>query len=322
MRILIATYPFGETGRKPLDLLEATGWGLVRNPYGRRLKTGEVGKHLQGVQGVIAGTEPYNAETLAGADQLKVIARVGIGLDSVDLAYCQSRGIRVTYTPEAPSDGVAELTVGNILNLLRHIHASDRSVREGAWNRLMGKLVREVTIGIIGVGRIGSRVIKLLEPFGAKILAVDTNPAIHGTPLPHVRWCPLDELLQTADVITVHIPLNAQNHHFVSRARIARMRTGTLLINTARGPVVDEAALTDALLQKHLGGAALDVFESEPYEGPLAKLDNVVLTAHIGASAQASRYLMELGAAEDCIRVLRGEPPAHDAIRDELGPAG
>jgi D-3-phosphoglycerate dehydrogenase len=318
MKVLIATSPFGETGRKPLDLLDATGWELVRNPYGRRLKSGEVGLHLQGVHGVIAGTEPYNAETLAGADQLKVIARVGIGLDSVDLEYCRSRGIQVTYTPEAPSDGVAELTVANIINLLRRIHESDRSVREGAWNRLMGQLVREVTIGVIGVGRIGSRVISLLQPFQPRILATDLNPSVQGTALPNVRWGSLDEVLSQSDLITVHIPLHARNLHFINRARIARMKTGAMVINTSRGPVVDEEALADALRQRHLGGAALDVFAKEPYEGPLARLDNVVLTAHIGASANASRYLMELGAAEDCIRVLRGDAPEHDAIADEL----
>lgn len=320
MRILIATHPFGETGHAPLEHLEATGWELVRNPYGRRLKAGEVGQHLRGVDGVIAGTEPYTAENLAHADKLKVIARVGIGLDSVDLAYCRSRGICVTYTPEAPSDGVAELTVANIINLLRQINESDRSVREGAWNRLMGRLVREITIGVIGVGRIGTRVIRLLQPFQPNILAVDANPAVQGTPLPNVRWCGLDELLQQSDLVTVHIPLNARNRHFINRARLARMRTGALLINTARGPIVDEDALADALAQKHLGGAALDVFETEPYEGPLARMNNVVLTAHIGASARASRYLMELGAAEDCVRVLRGGAPQHDAIAEELEP--
>lgn len=319
MKVLLATFPFGETGREPLSLLEATGWDLVRNPYGRRLKAGEVGQHLRDVEGVVAGTEPYTPETMQHAERLRVIARVGIGLDNVDLDYCRKRGIQVTYTPEAPSDGVAELTVANIINLLRRIHESDHSVREGAWNRLMGYLVREVTIGIVGVGRIGSRVINLLQPFQPRILATDLNPAVHGTPMPNVQWCPIDDLLQAADLISLHIPLNARNRHFLNRTRIARMKTGAMLINTARGPIIDQDALTDALSQRHLGGAALDVFDKEPYEGPLTRMDNVVLTAHIGASARESRYRMELGAAEDCIRVLRGEPPAHDAIADELG---
>jgi len=322
MKVLIATYPFGVTGEKPLELLEATGWDLVRNPYHRRLKPGEVGEHLAGADAVIAGTEPYNESTLSDAHDLKVISRVGIGLDSVDLAYCRSHGIRVTYTPEAPSDAVAELTVSNILNLLRHIHESDRSVREYAWNRLMGRLVKEVTIGVIGVGRIGARVIRLLEPFAASVLAYDIDPEVRAKPLPNVTWCGLDELLGRSDLVTIHIPLNEQNHHFIDRGRISMMKTGCILVNTSRGAVIDEAALTDGLLQKHLGGAALDVFETEPYDGPLTSLDNVVLTAHIGASARASRYLMELGAAENCIRVLKGENPAHDAVADMLGTSG
>jgi D-3-phosphoglycerate dehydrogenase len=314
--VLIATHPFGMTGRAPLERLEATGWRVLRNPSGRRFKAGEVGEHLKGVHAVIAGTEPYNAETLADADDLKVISRVGIGLDSVDLAYCKQRGIHVTYTPDAPSEGVAELTVANVLNLLRHVHASDRSVREGAWNRLMGRLVGEVTIGILGAGRIGGRVIELLSAFGPRILACDTNPKVSQQSLPNVSWCDSDQLLRESDLVSLHIPLTRTNHHFLNRERIGMMKTGALLINTARGPVVDEKALEDALLQQHLGGAAIDVFESEPYEGPMARMDNVVLTAHIGASARASRFLMEMGAAEDCVRVLNGDAPQHNAIAD------
>jgi len=315
-RVLIATSPFGSTGREPLDLLDGTGWDLRMNPYGRRLKAGEVSEHIADVDAVIAGTEPYNAETLVRAKRLKVISRVGIGLDSVDLAYCRSNGIRVTYTPEAPSDSVAELTVANILNLLRHIHESDRSVRERAWNRLMGRLLREVTIGVVGVGRIGSRVIRLLQAFQSTILANDTDPSVHGTEMPNTTWCTIEELLNGSDVVTVHIPLDESNRHFIDRRRIASMKTGAMLINNSRGAIVDEAALVDGLLQKHLGGAALDVFEKEPYEGPLASLDNVVLTAHMGASARESRFRMEIGAAEDCIRVLKGEEPEHDAVAE------
>ena len=133
---------------------------------------------------------------------------------------------------------------------------------------------------------------------------------------PNVQWVERDRVFRESDLISLHIPLNKANHHYLNRERLCLMKTGALVINTSRGPVVDEAALTDALLQSHIGGAALDVFEKEPYEGPLTKLDNVVLTAHIAASANDSRYLMELGAAEDCIRVLQGIPPAHDAIKD------
>ena len=318
-RIFISTHPFGTTGRKPLDLLEETGWELILNPHGRRLKAGEVAEHIREVDAVIAGTEPYDAQTLKDAERLKTIARVGIGLDSVDLEYCRDRGIQVTYTPDAPSRGVAEMTVANIVNLLRHIHESDTSVREGAWNRLMGRLVGESTIGVVGVGRIGTILIELLQAFGPKILACDTDPEVHGRPLHNIQWLAMDELLEQSDVVTLHIPLTEENRHLIGRDQIARMRTGAMLVNTSRGGIVDEAALEDALFQKHLGGAAVDVFEKEPYEGALAEMDNVVLTAHMGASARTSRYLMELGAAENCISVLRGEKVKNDAIRDTLG---
>jgi D-3-phosphoglycerate dehydrogenase len=177
----------------------------------------------------------------------------------------------------------------------------------------MGCLVREVTIGIVGVGRIGSRVIRLLAPFSPRILATDTDAGVYGTDLPNTTWCDLDTLLRSSDLVSFHIPLTAANHHFLDRAKIARMPTGAYVVNTSRGAVLDEEALADGLRQGHLGGAALDVFEREPYEGPLCRLDNVILTAHIAASARRSRYLMELGAAEDCLRVLAGREPRHAA---------
>lgn len=316
-RVLIATYPFSEAGSKPLDLLRETGWELIANPFGRRFKAGEVENFLEGVDGVIAGTEPYTEKTLAKAGRLKVIARVGIGLDNVDFDACVKRDIAVTYTPDAPSQGVAELTVANILNLSRHILASDRSVRAGAWNRLMGKLLSELVIGVVGVGRIGKKVCRLLQPFEPKLIACDLVPDEAFGRQMGLCWASKVDLFRQADLVTLHIPNNRRNHYYVDRQTLALMKTGSALINTSRGGVVDTLALTDALAQRHLGGAALDVFEDEPYEGPLIHMDNVVLTAHIGASACASRYLMELGAAEDCVRVLRGLPPLMPAPASE-----
>ncbi len=313
MRVLLAGYPFGACDPQSRILLQEAGVELVPNPYRRRLKAGEVNELLSDIDAVIAGTEPYNAETLENANRLKAICRIGIGLDSVDLDCCKSRGITVTYTPEAPSDGVAELTLANILNLLRRIHQSDRSVREGAWNRWIGRLVREVTIGVLGVGRIGGRVINLLQPFQATILANDVDPTVYGQALPNVEWVDADALFQRSDLVTVHIPLTEANRQFVNRRRLALMKTGAMLVNTSRGPILDEEALTDAVRQGHLGGAALDVFEEEPYTGPLTRCENVVLTAHIAASARMSRIRMEMGAAEDCVRVLSGEAPVNPA---------
>jgi D-3-phosphoglycerate dehydrogenase len=314
-RIFIATHPFGETGRKPIELLESRGWELIFNPLGRRLKVNEVQQYIQEVDAVIAGTEPYPEEILKNT-HLKAISRVGIGLDNIPLNYCYEKNISVTYTPEAPSQAVAELTLANIINLNRKILSSDHSVREGAWNRFMGSLLEEINIGIIGIGRIGKRVCKLLQPFNPTILASDLEPDIAFGKEYNLKWLDKESLLKMSDLISIHIPFSKKNHHFIDRQALSQMKTGSMLINTSRGAIVDEKALLDALSQSHLGGAALDVFEKEPYEGSFTRFENVILTAHMGASARKSRYLMELGAAEDCINILIGNKPNYDAIKD------
>ncbi len=316
MRVLLATFPYSQYDKAPLRLLEETGWEIVRNPFKRRLKPSDMNELMSGIDGIIAGTEPYTEEIFKkNSGSLKVLSRVGIGLDSVDFAAAEKYNVQITYTPDAPSRGVAELTVAQILNLSRYITNSDRSIRNHAWNRLIGWLLCERKIGILGLGRIGKLVVQLLKPFGCEIVVYDPNPDLKFIRENNLKLISCEELFQTSDIVSVHIPLEGNNHKFVSRELIGMMKTGSFLINTARGPVVDEAALTDALLQGHLGGAALDVFEKEPYEGILTKLDNVILTGHIGASARQSRLEMEYGATEDCIRVLKGLPPLRPAPR-------
>ena len=314
-KILIATYPFSKSGSKPIELLKETGWELIFNPYNRRLKGGEVEELIKDVDAVIAGTEPYPVDAIKKS-KLKVISRVGIGLDNVPLKECNELGVKVAYTPDAPSQAVAELTIANIINLARFIHQSDKSVRLSAWNRHLGFLLKELTIGIIGMGRIGKIVTQLLQPFHTKILGCDIKPDYEFGEKYNLKWCSKEEILKQANLITLHMPGNRRNYQYIDRNSLALMQTGSYLINTSRGVIVDETALYDALIQKHLAGAALDVFAKEPYEGPLAKLENIIFTAHMGASANESRYLMELGATEDCIRILNGEKPLHNAYEE------
>jgi D-3-phosphoglycerate dehydrogenase / 2-oxoglutarate reductase len=316
-KIFVATYPFGSCDPLPRNLIEEMpDWEVSYNSLGRRLKAGEVGELIKDVHGVIAGTEPYSEEELSKAKNLEVISRVGVGLDSIDFKACAKRNIKVAYTPEAPAEGVADLTVAQIINLLRGILKSHRSMEKGLWERIMGRLVNEVKIGVLGVGRIGGRVIKRLNAFGADIYANDLEPNIEFGKQYNVKWVDKDTLFKTCDVVTIHIPMNDDNFHFVGLEEMTSMKEGAFLINTSRGPIVDEKALESIVLNKHLGGVALDVFEKEPYEGPLTKCDNVILTAHIAASAQRSRYLMELGAAKNCINVLTGLLPS-DPIPEE-----
>jgi len=317
VKIFVATYPFGQCSPEPIHILEKTGWDISYNSLGRRLKPGEVSRYLKNIDGVIAGTEKYDRATIEFASNLKVISRVGVGLDSIDFQACQDKKIIVTYTPEAPADSVADLTIAQIINLLRGIHLSNQSVKNGLWNRILGKLIEEIKIGILGVGRIGKRVIKRLKPFNTDLLACDLIPDIQFGNKYNIKWVNKDELFKQCDLVTIHIPLNKKNYHCVGFDEMSIMKEGSFIINTSRGPVIDENALNSLILNKHLGGAALDVFEEEPYFGILTQIDNVILTAHIGASSKKSRYLMELGAATDCVKVLKKGKPEHEVISDD-----
>jgi len=314
-KIFVATYPFGMCGDEPVKILQqAHGIEIVYNSLGRRLETGEVGDMLGDAHGVIAGTEPYTAAELDKANNLEVISRVGVGLDSVDFQACRDRNITVTYTPEAPADSVADLTIAQIVNLLRGVHVSDRAVHKGLWDRVVGYLISEVKIGILGVGRIGTRVIKRLKPFGANVFACDTSPDYEFGKQYGVQWLDKDELFETCDLVSIHVPMNEKNRGCVGFAELSRMKKGSFLINTSRGPIIDELALESIMANKHLGGVALDVFWNEPYRGVLTQYDNMILTAHLGGSAHYSRYLMELGAAIDCVKVLSGLEPINLAV--------
>ena len=313
MNILVSTYPFGECGDKPIRLLEETGWNIEYNYFGRRLKGDEAKSMLEGFDAVIAGTEMYDRETIESAKGLKVISRVGIGLDNVDYEACKDCGVKVANTPSAPSDAVADLTIAQIFNLLRGLYISDMSIRKGMWKRITGLSIQQIKIGILGVGRIGTRVINRLKPFNANILACDTG---HNKEIEGVTWVDSDTLFRECDLVTVHIPLTKKNHHFVGFDEFNKMKSGSYFINTARGPIVDENALESCLVNNHLGGASLDVFETEPYEGVMTEMDNVILTAHLASSDRLSRYLMELGAVENCIKLLNGEIP-DDIVTDK-----
>jgi D-3-phosphoglycerate dehydrogenase len=310
MKIFISTYPFGQYNQEPINILKQTGWEIKYNSLGRRLKENEVADMIIEVDGVIAGTEPYSKETLEKCKNLKVIARVGVGFDGIDFNICKQNKIIVTYTPESPADSVADLTIAQIINLLRGIFISNISVKDGKWERIMGKLIKEAKIGVLGAGRIGTRVINRLLSFDANLYVCDIDKILREKfEQLNIKWVNKDELFKICDVVTVHIPLNKENYHCIDFKELSSMKTGSFIINTSRGPIINEDALVSLLHNKHLGGAALDVFGKEPYSGPLSSFDNVILTAHIGASSRESRYLMELGAAEDCIRVLSGEKP-------------
>lgn len=300
--ILISTSSFGKMDRRPLDLLEQAGYTCRLNPYGRKLTEEEAIGLLQEVDGLIAGTEPLTARVLAEAPRLKVISRCGVGMDSVDVATAQARGIHVCNTPSAHVEAVAELTLGGLLALARSIPAGDARVRGGTWKKPMGWLLRGKTVGVVGLGQVGKVLVRLLQPFGVTVLATDPYPDVDFADAYDVRYVDLDVLLAEADVVTLHVPFSEANRYLLGRDELGRMKPGAVLVNTARGGLVDEEALYEALADGRLAGAYLDTFEKEPYGGALAELPNVVLTPHIGSYAAECRVRMETEAVENLLR--------------------
>lgn len=301
--ILITTSSFGKQDSSLLQILSENGLSYILNPYARKLTESEVFELIEQHQpiGMIAGVEPLTRKVLERAKNLKVISRAGIGMDAVDLRAASDLGIVVTNTPDAPTMPVAELVIGMFLSLLRRIHVSDASIRRGEWDRPMGNLLHGKTVGLIGCGRIGSCMAGLLSSFGCKILGYDSF--INKSD--NFSMVDLEKILSDADIISLHIPYNQENHYFINAERIQKMKKGSLLINAARGGLVDEDALHNALSSGHLGGAALDCFEEEPYTGKLKDLDNVLLTAHIGSYAMEGRVMMEKQAVENLFRELK-----------------
>jgi D-3-phosphoglycerate dehydrogenase len=316
-KVLITTVPFGNYDRRPLDLLESNNIEYLINPIGRKLKEYELAE-MAGDSGVlIAGTESITANVMDRAPHLRLIARVGIGLDNVDLVAARERGITVSYTPDAPSAAVAELTIGLMISLLRQIPQADRGMRNGVWHRFMGRRLAEMTVGIIGVGRIGKRVIRHLKGFGAKILANDLTAAVVYGNEPCLRWVDKETIYREADIITLHVPLTPSTERMITRREIEMMKPEVLLINTSRGNIIDEADLAAALRAGRIGGAAIDVFGQEPYSGELTTLDRCIMTSHMGSMSRDCRVRMELEATQEAVRFLTGQPLRQIVPEDE-----
>lgn len=307
-RVLVTTVPFGATDPKPLGLLREAGVPFVVNPLGRKLRAEEAAEMVRDFEILIAGTEPITDDVLERAPRLELICRVGVGLDSVDLAAARRRGVRVSYTPEAPAPAVAELTIALTLDALRRVTETDRQIRGGLWQRNSGARLATSTVGIIGLGRIGRRVAKLAQGFGARVLATDIAPDHAFAARSNIELVPLARLLAESDIVTVHVPLTPETEHLLSSSTLALMKPSAVLINTARGGIVDEDALLSFLREERIAGAAMDVFRDEPYYGPLREAERCILTAHMGSMSHDCRSRMEIEATLEAVRFFRGEP--------------
>jgi phosphoglycerate dehydrogenase-like enzyme len=276
------------------------------NDLGRPLAAGELRERVEGVQGVLAGLDEVDASVLA-TPGLRVVARHGVGVDRVDLAAADRHGVTVTNTPGANARAVAELTVGLLLLLCRPVRQAERAVRAGEWPVLSGSELGSRTVGLLGTGHVGSRVARALEGLGCTVLAHD--PAREDS-------VSLDELLPRAEVLSLHLPLTAATRGMVGDELLDRLPEGALLVNTARGELVDEAALVRALDSGRLAGAALDALAEEPPppDHPLLGRDDVIVTSHIGGHTVEAREAMGRQAMADLLAVLGGGRPRFPVV--------
>lgn len=302
-RILISVSQFGGYQPDPTEKLRVH-FQVVKNPHGRRLAAEEIVALAASCEGLIAGLEPLSRSVLEALPALRCISRVGIGVDTIDLVYAKERGITVCTTPDAPTQAVAELTLGLILNLLRHVSRMDRQMRRTVWEKLKGVELSGKTVGVIGLGRIGRRVAELLLKLNARVIGSDHMHDPQWAARMGIAVLPLNELLKRSEILTLHASKEPGMPPILKAEELAQLKPGAFLVNVARGGLVDEEALLQALQTGHIAGAALDVFEREPYKGPLASLEQVILTPHVGSLTQESRALMEHEAADNLINIL------------------
>lgn len=305
--ILVTLSTFGAQSDEPLKLLDKNGFTYRINPSGRRMEPQEVVEMGRNCRGLVAGVEKYTAETMARLPNLRCISRCGVGIDNIDLAEAQRRGIAVLNTPDEPVIAVAELTLSMILALLRRLPAVNSLTRSRKWKRITGSLLMGKTVGLIGLGRIGQRVTELLRPFGAKVIGVDPYHDKAWAGERGILLRDLPGLLREADIVSIHAAASPEHPLRIGAQELSQMKAGSWLLNLSRGDMVDDVALKAALDSGRLSGAGLDVFPLEPYTGCLCDSDRVILTPHQATLTEETRSAMETHAVQNLVDYLQAD---------------
>ncbi|WP_297522027.1 hydroxyacid dehydrogenase [Thermococcus sp.] len=304
MKVLVAA-PLHE---KAIEVLEKAGFEVVYEEYPDEERLIELVKDVEAI--VVRSKPKVTRRVIEAAPKLRVIGRAGVGLDNIDLEAAKERGIKVVNSPGASSRSVAELVFGLLLAVARKIAFADRKMREGVWakKQCMGIELEGKTMGVIGFGRIGYNVAKIANAFGMRVLLYDPYPNEERAREVGGTFASLEDLLKESDVVTLHVPLVDATYHLIDEERLKLMKPTAILINAARGAVVDNNALVKALQEGWIAGAGLDVYEEEPLpkDHPLTRLDNVVLTPHIGASTEEAQMRAGVQVAEQIVEILKG----------------
>ncbi|MCG1013191.1 phosphoglycerate dehydrogenase [Tepidanaerobacter sp. GT38] len=304
-KILITPRSFGKSSSKPLDLLKEKGYEVVQNPYGRIMTRQEMMKHIVDVDGIIVGVDPLDREVLACGKRLKAISKYGVGTDNIDVEYAKEKNIPVMRTVGANAEAVADFTFALMLAVARRIVEIDAGCRKLNWNKITSIEVHGKTLGLIGLGAIGKKVARRAAGFDMKVLAFDTFKDEVYAKENGITYVTLEELLKESDFISLHLPLTDETRNLISYEQFKMMKPMAVIVNTARGGIIDENALLWALKEKRIWGAGIDVFEEEPPKNSeLLKMDNIVIGSHCAASTYEAIEKMGMMAAENLIECL------------------
>lgn len=305
MKVLASPSSIGQISSAPFDLLEANGFEVIKNPYGRRLTEKETIELAKDCIGIVAGVETLNSMVIDSLPNLKCISRVGVGMDSVDISHAKNKGIKVLNTPNGPTRAVAELTLGLTLSLLRKIPNAHYDLKNRIWKKQTGNLLFEKKVGVLGLGRIGRTVAEMFRSLGNTVLGYDLYPNLEWAKKNNIKILDLEQLLNQCDIITIHIPGNLDGSPVLNQQKLSYLKDGAFLVNVSRGGVINEDALYKILIKGKISAAALDVFSNEPYSGKFCDLDNVILTPHIGSYAKEGKLKMEIDAVMNLINSLK-----------------
>jgi D-3-phosphoglycerate dehydrogenase / 2-oxoglutarate reductase len=316
-KVLIALYHLGERARPLIERLERGGCEVTTNTLGRCYTEEELARILPGTFGTIAAVEPYTDRVFEAAKDLKVVARYGVGYDAVDLAAATRHGVAIAMAFGANHEAVADSAFTLLAAVVQQTVPTHLLVKGGGWKS--GKIhpgLWKLTVGIVGLGRIGKAMARRCRGFDMRVLAYEVKPDLAFAREHGVELVPLETVFREADVVTVHAPHSAETDKLVNRERLALMRPGSYLVNTARGGLVDEDALYEALTTGQLAGAGLDVFRNEPLpkDSPLLTLDNVVLSPHSAGLNLRSEEAVGRRCVESILAVARGESPGAEYV--------
>ncbi len=319
-KVLIAPMTLADNDGLYTKILRDAGFELVYPAKPLQLTEDELLQSLQGVSATIAGSEPYSRRVLAANPQLRVVARAGVGYDAVDLAAATDHGVAVTIAPNTNQDAVAEHTFALILALAKEVIPQHLAFKQGGWPRRANLPLRGRNLGIAGLGRIGKSVAVRGAAFGMNLLAYEPYPDQAFVAQHKVTLLPWEKLLAESDYLTLHLPLTPESKHLINRRTLGLMKPTAFLINTARGGLVCEADLHEALCAKQIAGAGLDVFEEEPPSvvNRLCEFENIVTTPHAAGVDLQSRDDMAVSSAQAIVDLMRGSWPAEKVVNPDV----